>query len=306
MSLTTSYLRQLTVAEHDGIVRQILGKLQGSSLSNELLTLSLNAYAVCVQAEDDAYTHSLKDFNSDRLKEEDDIVDAYVKAVRAIITGYSLLPESEAKHQIGVELMQVFRDYNFNPSDSYTAEADKIRNMNQVFQPRIADLQTLGVAEYWAQTVAHAANVEQLLSQRFDDIAARVVGEVKTARANTDEALKRVYEVLTAMNVMMPSTDLTNLIAQLEAIESYAVQYYLGGKKPANNNTNSENGSLTPDPSPSGEGSDNGGTSPDPSQGGENNGGTNTGGDTGGGSTGGDNGGYDGPGPDDNGGYNNE
>lgn len=295
MSLTISYLGKLTVAEHDGIARQILGKLQGSSLSNELFTQSLNGYATCVQAEDDAYTHSLKDFNTDRLKAEDDIVDAYVKAVRAILNGYSLLPESEAKHQPAVELLQVFKDYNFNPSDSYTAESDKIRNMNQVFQPRIADLQALGIAEYWAQAVTHAATVEQLLSQRFDDIAARVVGELKTARANTDEALKRVYEVLTAMNVMMPSTELNNLIAQLEAIESYAIQYYLGGKKPANNTTNTtdtgenqggENGSNgsssssgssdsgsgtgtgtgtgsgTGDPSTGGSGQDNGGTPP--------------------------------------------
>lgn len=90
-------------------------------------------------------------------------------------------------------------------------------------------------------------SVEQLLSQRFDDVAARVIGEMKTARTNTDNAIKAMYELLTAMQVMMPSTELNNLISQLEAIEAYARQYYINiGKKPAsstgtNANDNSGN-----------------------------------------------------------------
>ena len=285
MSLTTSFLTRLSVAEHDGVTRQILGKLQGSSIDNEVFLQSVAGVATCSQAEDDAYTRSLKDFNSDRLKKEDEACDCYTKAVRAILNGYTQLPDSEPKKQTGLELVQVFKDYNFSPSDTYTSEADKIRNMNQVYQTRLADLQALGVAEYWAQAVAHAANMEQLLSQRFDDIAARVVGELKTARANTDAAIERAYEVISAMNIMTPSTAISDLIAQLEAIETYAWQYYLGGRPTSSGNTGST----------SGEGSDNenqggtnqgsgtgtitpGGTSPDPSQGGENGGDDNGGG----------------------------
>ena len=302
MSLTTNYLRLLTVAEHEGIVRQILGKLQGASISNELYLQSVAAVAAASQAEDEAYTHSQKDFSSDRLKEEDNIVDAYVKAIRAILDGYALLPVSEPKRQLGIELVQVFKDYHFSPSDSYTAESGKIRNMNQVFQSRIADLQALGVADYWASAVTRAANIEQILSQRFDDIAARVVGELKTARANTDEAIKRMYEVITAMNVMMPSTAITDLIAQLEAIESYAVQYYLGGKKPSGNNTNTTNENDNENENGGGgTGDNNGGTGDNPGgtgtitpSGGDNNGGDNGGSGDNGGDNGDDNGGSNG------------
>ena len=124
MSLAITYLGKVTIAEHGGIVRQILGKLQGASISNEMFTQRLNDVASAVQAEDDAYTRSLKDFNSDRLKAEDDIVDSYVKAVRAILNGYAELPESEPNRQKAVELVRVFKDYNFSPSDTYTAEAE--------------------------------------------------------------------------------------------------------------------------------------------------------------------------------------
>jgi hypothetical protein len=274
MSLNTSYLRDVTTAEHGGLVRQILGKLQGVSISNEMFTQRRNDVASAAQAEDDAYTRSLKDFNSDRLREEDSIVDCYVKAVRAILNGHIELPASEPKRQKAVELVRVFKDYNFSPSDTYTAEAEKIRNMNQVYQTRTADLQALGVADYWAQAVTHAANVEQLLSQRFDDVAARVVGEMKTARANTDNAIKAMYELLAAMKVMMPSTELNNLISQLDAIEAYAWQYYLGGK---GGSTSSGGGTTptTPD-TPSG------GTDTPPSGGGDNGGGDDSGGGSGG------------------------
>ena len=286
MSLATTFLTKVTIAEHGGLVRQIAGKLHGASISNEMFTQRLSDVDSTSQAEDDAYTHSQKDFNSNRLKEEDGIVDKLVKAVRAILNGYAELPEDEPNRQKGIELSQVFKDYNFSPSDTYTAEAEKIRNMNQVFQARIADLQALGVADYWAKAVTHAATMEQLLSQRFDDIAARVVGEVKTARANTDNAIKAMYELLAAMKVMMPSAELDNLISQLDAIEAYAWQYYLNGKGGSNGTgtgtttpTNPENPGTTTDPENPGTTDPTNPTTPDtPGGGGDNNGGGGSGG----------------------------
>ena len=261
MSLATTFLTKVTIAEHGGLVRQIAGKLHGASISNEMFTQRLSDVDSTSQAEDEAYTHSQKDFNSNRLKEEDGIVDKLVKAVRAIFNGYAELPEDEPNRQKGIELSQVFKDYNFSPSDTYTAEAEKIRNMNQVFQARIADLQALGVADYWAKAVTHAANVEQLLSQRFDDIASRVVGEVKTARANTDNAIKAMYELLAAMKVMMPSAELDNLISQLDAIEAYAWQYYLNGKGGSNGTGTGTTTPTTPENPGTGD-NQGGGTTP--------------------------------------------
>lgn len=261
MSLATTFLTKVTIAEHGGLVRQIAGKLHGASISNEMFTQRLSDVDSTSQAEDDAYTHSQKDFNSNRLKEEDGIVDKLAKAVRAILNGYAELPEDEPNRQKGIELSQVFKDYNFSPSDTYTAEAEKIRNMNQVFQARIADLQALGVADYWAKAVTHAANVEQLLSQRFDDIASRVVGEVKTARANTDNAIKAMYELLAAMKVMMPSAELDNLISQLDAIEAYAWQYYLNGKGGSNGTGTGTTTPTTPENPGTGD-NQGGGTTP--------------------------------------------
>lgn len=278
MSLSISYLSRVTVAEHDGIVRQIQTKLQASGITNEMFTQRVNDFVARVAEEDTAYRQSQKDFNSDTLKAEDDLCDKYVKAVRAILNGHAELPVSEPNYGVAVQLLQVFKDYNFSPSDTYTAEADKVRNMNQVFQSRLTDLQTLGVKDYWTQVVAHATNMEQLLSQRFSVIAAQNAGAMKAARTNSDRSLKAVYELLSAMNVMMPSTQLTDLIAELDAIETYACQYYLGGKKAsaasgnASSGSGSESGSGTGTTTPENPG--NTGT------GGDNTGGDNTGGTT--------------------------
>ena len=68
MSLAINYLSKVSVAEHDGLVRQILGKLQASGISHEMFIQRLAAYAARVAEEDEAYRQSQKDFTSDRLK----------------------------------------------------------------------------------------------------------------------------------------------------------------------------------------------------------------------------------------------
>ncbi len=106
-----------------------------------------------------------------------------------------------------------------------------------------------------------------------------MVGEVKTARANTDNAIKAMYELLAAMKVMMPSAELDNLISQLDAIEAYAWQYYLNGKGGSNGTGTGTTTPTTPENPGTGD-NQGGGTTPttpdtpsDPGTGGGNTGG---------------------------------
>ena len=60
MSLSISYLSRVTVAEHDGIVRQIQTKLQASGITNEMFTQRVNDFVARVAEEDTAYRQSQK------------------------------------------------------------------------------------------------------------------------------------------------------------------------------------------------------------------------------------------------------
>ena len=100
------------------------------------------------------------------------------------------------------------------------------------------------------------------MNQRFDELAGRIVGELRDARQATDDAIKQLYLVINSMQVLTPSDELTALARKLKTIEDYARQYYL---------RESHSGSG------SGEGGQQGG-----GNGGSQGGGTNTGGDNGG------------------------
>ncbi|MBR3480416.1 MAG: hypothetical protein IKH32_06955 [Prevotella sp.] len=57
-------------------------------------------------------------------------------------------------------------------------------------------------------------------------------GELADARKATDEAIRRLYDVLNALAVLQPSEGLTQLIQQLQAIEDRARHYYISSGKP--------------------------------------------------------------------------
>ena len=67
-TLTTSYLAQLTNANHDGVTQQIDDRLQGFETDNLMIIQAAEAVHAARQAEDAAYRrYSGKDFASDDL-----------------------------------------------------------------------------------------------------------------------------------------------------------------------------------------------------------------------------------------------
>ena len=72
------------------------------------------------------------------------------------------------------------------------------------------------------------------------------------ARKQTDEAIRRAYDILNALAVLQPSAELSALVNVLFGIEDRAKLYYISGGK-------SGGDKPTPTPSPDG-GSDDGGS----------------------------------------------
>ena len=87
-TLTTSYLAQLTNANHDGVTQQIDDRLQGFETDNTMLQQAAAAVHTARQAEDTAYRrYSGKDFASDDLKREDALEDKYMSTVHNVLNG---------------------------------------------------------------------------------------------------------------------------------------------------------------------------------------------------------------------------
>ena len=71
----------------------------------------------------------------------------------------------------------------------------------------------------------------QLVTVRVDNESAKVKGELATARKQTDEAIRKAYDILNAFNVVQPSAALTQLTTVLFGIEDRAKLYYISGGK---------------------------------------------------------------------------
>ena len=290
-NLTTNYLSRLSNANHDGVSQQICDRLRDFETENQMLIQAVEGVHQARQAEDTAFKRfSGKDFASDDLKREDALEDKYMSTALGILNGLLYLPETEPIYRKAQLARQVFRDFNFSTSDGFEAEARKVLNMSQQWAAATEyELVELGIEAWVQKAVVQANKVLQLVAVRVDHESAKVKGELAAARKQTDEAIRKAYDVLNALTVLQPSTALNDLLVLLFAIEDRAKLYYISGGKTSGGDTptpsgNPTQGGTTPDPGTGG------GTTPDPGTGGGSTPDPGTGGDSGGGDdNGGDN-----------------
>ena len=200
--------------------------------------------------------YSGKDFASDDLKREDALEDKYMSTIRALLNALLCLPDDEPLRRKAEMAVQLYKDFNFRVADGFEAEARKTLNMVQQWQAATGyTLQELGIAPWVTKAQQQAQKVLALVTVRVDNESAKVKGELAAARKATDEAIRKVYDILNALNVLQPSAELTHLITVLFGIEDRAKLYYISGGK---------TGGDRPTPMPDGgssDGSSDGGTS---------------------------------------------
>lgn len=110
-TLTTSYLAQLTNANHDGVTQQIDDRLQGFESDNMMLQQAMSGVHTARQGEDAAYRrYSGKDFACDDLKREDALEDKYMSTIRALLNALLCLPEDEPLRRKAEMAVQLYKD----------------------------------------------------------------------------------------------------------------------------------------------------------------------------------------------------
>ena len=253
IELLAGYLRGLSNANHFGVVTQIDNNFGNFETENQVFIAAATEAHRKYMAEDEAYKRTQKDWNVDRLKAADEILDDYMIALRAILAGYAALPDGEEMKQPAKEFLQLWKDFDFKTNDSYSGETSKVLNILQEVHKKQSQAEALGVWPYFIKAAQQAQTVQGLLDARFNELSSRTVGELKAAREATDAAIKQCFVVLNSLQVLMPSNDVTALCRKLKAIEDYAKQYYL-----KDNGNNADEGDVTP-VNPDGGGSQDGG-----------------------------------------------
>ena len=227
--LNFSWLTDLTNPNHDGTTQQIDDFVQAYQSDNAVFNQKKAALHTARQDEDDVWLTSQRDDVVPLLEAADKKQDKFVTAARYIIMGHSGLPDGELTQAEAKQCEQVFTDYKFHTTDTYGAEADKIIQMQQNFESHQSFLTQIGAWTFFQKAVEQAQLVRQYLGERAKTLGEFVKGEMKTARANTDQAIADLYKVINAMMELMPSAELTELVTQLKGIELYAKRYYISG-----------------------------------------------------------------------------
>lgn len=237
------------------MTQQIDDRFAEFETDNQMFIAARNAVHQARQGEDTAFKRfSGKDFASEDLKREDALEDKYMSTALGILNGLLYLPETEPMRRKAQQARQVLKDFNFSTSDGFEAEARKVINMSQQWAAaQDYTLQELGIQEWVQKAVVQAQKVLQLVTVRVDHESAKVKGELAAARKQTDEAIRRAYDILNALAVLQPTQELTQLVTVLFGIEDRAKLYYISGGK---------SGGDKPTPTPDG-GSEDGGGSQD-------------------------------------------
>ena len=166
-TLTTSYLAQLTNANHDGVTQQIDDRFAEFETDNQMFIAARQAVHQARQGEDTAFKRfSGKDFASDDLKKEDGLEDKYMSTVHNVLNGLLYLPDTEPLRRKAEMAVQLFKDFNFSTSDGFEAEARKVLNMAQQWQAATDyTLAELGIDVWVGKAVVQAQKVLQLVAR---------------------------------------------------------------------------------------------------------------------------------------------
>lgn len=243
LQMNTAWLVELPNAQHDGTTEQIYGFASAYQTDNARYLQKVAALGQCRHTEDEVWLKAQRDAAVKTLENADKEQDGYINAARFINKGYTYLPDSEPQKAEALEVEQIYLDYNFRVTDAYGAEADKIIQMEQNFQSHVTFLTQIGAWQWYQKAVTAAQQVRQALGERAFTMGQAVKGEMKAARRATDVAIADLYKTIEAMNDLMPSAELTNLITQLKGIELYARQYII---KDGSNGNGTGAGTTTP------------------------------------------------------------
>lgn len=170
------------------------------------------------QAVDDAYQQSLASLNTADIALKDEERDQWGQVIEQVAKQWARMPDlALAIH--GRRVYQVFSDIGFRSSEALVAENEKVTNIEQRFQEAdlAADLAAMGLTEANRRFAVLTQEITSLMSQRNEQNATRVQGELKAARAKMDEVFADYVELTNALIVTGAAPELEPLAQVLNA-----------------------------------------------------------------------------------------
>ena len=167
---------------------------------------------------DDAYQRSLSSLSTKDVAEKDDERDVWGQVIEQVSKQWARMPDAALSIH-GRRVWQVLQDIGFRTTEALVAENEKVLNIEQRFaEPELAaDLAAMGLTEANQRFATLTSEIIALMSQRSEQEAARVKGELKAAREAMDAVYADFVELTNALIVTGAAPELEPLAALLNA-----------------------------------------------------------------------------------------
>jgi len=175
-----------------------------------------------VAALDEVLNLSQKNPTTDKISAADADRDGFYMGYKSAVKGFLKMPAGTLQ-DAAKTLWQSIKDYKIDPKEQLDKETGKLVNLiTDLEEKYAAEVSALGLTAFVENMKTANETVRTLLIERDNDESTRVVGAVKAARSETDEAYKGLVLRVNALWVVQYDEAYDTFITEMnEQIERY-------------------------------------------------------------------------------------
>lgn len=190
-------------AAHYEYLDTVRKRTEETRLEHDLWHRAVEEFREAFEKEDKAFKQYRASDHTSALQKADEERDKLYASLRDTIKAYAKFPIAETA-QHAEPLLKVIKNYKITTRENYMKESGLIDNMLQDLLQYERQLNRLGLLIVANQLKAKNDDVRQLIAQRNEERMEQVLGELKAARAVSDEAYAAVVFYTNAYFALNP------------------------------------------------------------------------------------------------------
>ena len=190
-------------AAHYEYLATVRKRTEEIQLDHDLWHRAVEEFREAYAKEDDAFKRYRASDHTAALQQADEERDRLYASLRDTVKAYAKFPIAETA-QHAEPLLKVIKNYKISTRENYMKESGLIDNMLQDLLQYERQLNRLGLLIVANQLKAKNDEVRQLIANRNDERSEQVLGELKAARAVSDEAYAAVVFYTNAYFALNP------------------------------------------------------------------------------------------------------
>ena len=190
-------------AAHYEYLAVVLRRVEEVRLENELWTKAVEDFKRAFAEEDKAFKQYAASTHTESIRQADEERDRLYASLRDSVKAFAKFPIAETA-AAAEPLQRVIKNYKIRTSENYMKETGNVENLLQDMSTYATQLRKLQLDTLVAQLKTANEQVRTLLTTRNDERSTRVLGALKAARAEADEAYAAVVFFTNAYAAMNP------------------------------------------------------------------------------------------------------